>query len=61
MSSATPILAITSDEKLSGLLRSTVRDQLSQTGRIVVTPSVEEACPSLEGGASPAHCLPLYG
>jgi DNA-binding NarL/FixJ family response regulator len=44
MSSATPILAITSDEKLSGLLCSTVRDQLGQTGRIVVTPSVEEAC-----------------
>jgi len=46
--SSTPILAITSDEKLSVLLRSTVRDQLGQSGRIVVTPTVDEACPLLK-------------
>jgi DNA-binding NtrC family response regulator len=46
--SATPILAITNDEKLSSLLRSTVRDQLGQTGRIVVAESVDDACPLLK-------------
>ena len=48
MSSATPVLAITTDSELLGLLRSTIRDQLGQTGRIVVAGSVEEACPLLK-------------
>lgn len=46
--SATPILAVTNDESLLGLIRSTVRDQFGQKGRIVVAPSVAEACPLLK-------------
>jgi DNA-binding NarL/FixJ family response regulator len=42
--SATPILAVTHDDTLLSLLRSTVRDHLGQKGRIVVAPSVEEGC-----------------
>jgi DNA-binding NtrC family response regulator len=46
--STTPILAVTNDESLLGLIRSTVREQCGQTGRIVVAPSVAEACPLLK-------------
>jgi DNA-binding NarL/FixJ family response regulator len=46
--SATPILAITNDEGLLGALRSTIRDELGQKGRIVVAASVDEACPLLK-------------
>jgi DNA-binding NarL/FixJ family response regulator len=46
--SSTPILAVTNDESLLGLIRSTVREQFGQTGRIVVAPSVAEACPLLK-------------
>ncbi len=46
--SATPILAITNDEALLGALRSTIRDELGQKGRIVVAASVGEACPLLK-------------
>jgi DNA-binding NtrC family response regulator len=45
--SATPILAVSNDDALLGLLRSTVRDQLGQKGRIVVAASVDEAYPLL--------------
>ena len=46
--SSTPILAVTSDKTLLGLLRSTVRNKLGQKGRLVVAGSVEEACPLLK-------------
>jgi DNA-binding NarL/FixJ family response regulator len=46
--SSTPILAVTNDESLLGLIRSTVREQFGPTGRIVVAPSVAEACPLLK-------------
>jgi DNA-binding NarL/FixJ family response regulator len=45
---ATPILAITNDEALLASLRSTIRDELGQKGRIVVAASVDAACPLLK-------------
>lgn len=45
--STIPILAITNDETLLGSLRSTVRDELGQKGRIVVAASIDLACPLL--------------
>jgi DNA-binding NarL/FixJ family response regulator len=45
---AIPILAITNDETLLGSLRSTVRDELGQKGRIVVAASIDEGCSLLK-------------
>ena len=59
--SATPVLAVSHDEVLLGLLRSTVRDQLGQKGRIAVAASVDDACPACEGGAAATYCLPRDG
>ena len=46
--STTPILAITNDETLLSSLRSTVRDELGQKGRIVVAASIDAAFPLLK-------------
>ena len=46
--SATPILAVTGDSTFLEMLRDKLRDQLGQKGRIVVTPSLDEAYPLLK-------------
>jgi DNA-binding NarL/FixJ family response regulator len=59
--SATPILAITNDENLLASLRATARNQLGQTGRIVVAASVDEACPLLKTARPRLIVLHLTG
>ncbi len=46
--SNTPVLAVTNDDTLSGLIRSAVREHFGEKGRIVVAHSVAEACPLLK-------------
>jgi DNA-binding NarL/FixJ family response regulator len=59
--SATPILAITNDETLVGSLRSTVREELGQKGRIVVAGSVDDACPLLKAARPRVVVVHLTG
>ena len=44
----TPILAVTNDDTFLGMLRSKLREQLNQRGRIAATPSFDEACSLLK-------------
>ena len=53
--SATPILAVTNDETFLALLRSKLRDQLGQKGRIAAAPSRRRSMSALEDSASPAY------
>jgi DNA-binding NarL/FixJ family response regulator len=45
---ATPILTVTNDETFLGMLRSKLRDPLGPRGRLVVAPTLDEACALLK-------------
>jgi DNA-binding NarL/FixJ family response regulator len=41
---ATPVLTVTNDDTFLGMLKSKLREQLDQRGRIAAAPSLDEAC-----------------